>query len=76
MAATDFAALTPAQAEAWRGPMRIRVPGWGNARPSIAEEVGMQAPSPSDYLRQLGPKVVDEMVAKTDRVLPRDGVEL
>lgn len=45
-------------------------------RPSIAEEVGMQKPGPGDYLRQLGPKTVDSMVAGYDRSLPREGREL
>lgn len=61
-----------------------RTIGWGlqrpaqrtEHRPSIAEQVGMQRPSPGDYLRQLGPKIIDEQVAGYDRSTPRQGVEL
>lgn len=58
-----------------------RIVGWGPRavglpRPSVADEVGMHKPGPGDYLRQLGAKTIDEMVAKFDHCTPRQGVEL
>lgn len=58
-----------------------RTIGWGleqrpRTEPSIAEQVGMHRPSPGDYIRELGAKTIDSMVAAFDRCTPRQGVEL